>query len=207
MDSKGTPLAKLGCDLPEEEITAELQNGKTRTHIGTFAMRAEAVKAAGYSREYFDCFEDIDFQLRLGEASRVWFIPQVEYEYRLHSTSVTHSQSNTLRQFYDATAVEFQKQRRTSGQDDLQRGCPPPIPQGGDKSGMNAIEHVQGMLMGSAWAEHEAGRKQRALVFGVRSVITQPANLMAWRSLVALAVKPSSKSGKPVVKREPVGKN
>jgi glycosyltransferase involved in cell wall biosynthesis len=194
IDVKSALLADLGRDTDVQEITEELRNGKTRTHIGTFAMRAEAVKASGYSREYFDCFEDIDFQLRLGEACRVGYIAETEYFYRLHSTSVTHSQSNTLREFYDATALEFQQQRRTRGEDDLQRGCPPAIPQKGDKAGMNASEHVQEMLLQSAWTEHQAGHKQRALSFGFRSVMTQPMKLSGWRSLFALLVKPAGRS-------------
>jgi glycosyltransferase involved in cell wall biosynthesis len=191
IDVKGNPLADLGGEEDAQEITEELRDGITRTHIGTFAIRAEAVRAAGCSREYFDCFEDIDFQLRLGETCRVWFVPEIQYQYRLHHTSSIHSTSNTKREFYDFIALEFQKQRRTQGSDDLQRGCPPPVPEVGDKLVMKASEHIQGMLMGSAWAEHRAGRKQQALVKGVRSVIAQPVNLVAWRSLLALAFKPT----------------
>lgn len=194
IDVKSTLLADLGLDSDEVEITEELCNGKTRTHIGTFAMRAEAVAASGHSREYFDCFEDIDFQLRLGEACRVGYLPQTEYYYRLHSTSVTHSQSNTLREFYDATALEFQRQRRTDGEDDLQRGCPPPIPQKDDKSGISTVAHVQGMLIHCAWTAHQEGQKRKSLTYGTRAVMTRPANLEAWRNLFALAVKPTRRT-------------
>lgn len=190
IDTKGSLLAKLSFEQEAAEITAELCTGKTRTHIGTFAFTAEAVRAAGYSREYFDCFEDIDFQLRLGEACRVWYTPTNEYLYRLHQASVTHSQSNTLREFYDRTAVEFQQQRRTSGSDDLQRGFPPAIPQGGDPSGVNAAIHQQAMLVHSAWSAHQAGRKQEALMLGLRSIAIRPFNLTVWRSLLALLLKP-----------------
>ncbi|MBI4783378.1 MAG: glycosyltransferase family 2 protein [Oscillatoriophycideae cyanobacterium NC_groundwater_1537_Pr4_S-0.65um_50_18] len=190
IDVKSALLANLGLDADVQEITEELRSGETRTHIGTFAMRAEAVKASGYSREYFDCFEDIDFQLRLGETCRVGYLCEIEYCYRLHPKSVTHSQSNTLREFYDATALEFQRQRLTTGEDNLQRGCPPPLPRPGDKSGISTASHVQGMLLQSAWAEHQAGRKQKALAFGLRSMMTQPISLSAWRNLFALAVKP-----------------
>ena len=193
IDTKGALLAKLGCGEAAAEITDELQNGKTRTHVCTFAIRAEAVKAAGYSREYFDCFEDIDFQLRIGEACRVGFLPDNEYLYRLHQSSVTHSYSNTLREFYDATALEFQRQRRTLGTDDLQRGCPPPVPQPIDKLGMNAAMHQQEMLMGSAWVEHQAGRKGQALMQGLRSIMVRPGELEVWRNFLALAIKPAGK--------------
>lgn len=187
---KGQPITDLTCGGDGGEITEELRNGETRTHFGTFAVRTEVLRAVGGNREYFQTAEDIDLQLRLGELCRVWFVPDVRYNYRLHETSLTHTQSTIEREFFELTAREFQQQRRTQGSDDLQRGCPPPVPQGGDKSKMKAAEHIQGLLMGSAWLKHKAGNKQQALITGVRSVIAQPSNLTAWRSLVALAVKP-----------------
>ncbi|HEY9698242.1 MAG TPA: glycosyltransferase family A protein [Trichocoleus sp.] len=193
IDTKGGLIADLGCSEPEVEITDELKGGTTRTHICTFAIRAEVVKAAGYSREYFDCFEDIDFQLRIGETCRIWYLPKIDYLYRLHQASVTHSYSSTLREFYDATALEFQRQRFTLGSDDLQRGCPPAVPKPIHKSGMDAAAQQQGMLIGSAWAEHQAGRKGKALMQGWRSVWVRPGNLEIWRNLLALAIKPARK--------------
>jgi hypothetical protein len=211
IDAKGKLLADLEVQGEAQEITEEMRNGVTRTHIGTFAIRAEALRVAGGSREYFDCFEDIDFQLRLGETCRVWFIPETQYYYRLHQSSSIHTTSNIKREFFDFVAHEFRKQRQTQGMDDLQRGCPPAIPEGGDKTAMNAAAHVQDMLMVSAWSEHQAGRKQQALLKGIRSVMAYPIKLEAWRSLLALAVKPVGKEPvkklvKPGAVLEPVGK-
>jgi glycosyltransferase involved in cell wall biosynthesis len=194
IDAKGNRLADLDGNKQPEEITEELRNGVTRTHIGTFAIRTEVVRAAGYSREYFDCFEDIDFQLRLGDVCRVWFEPELEYAYRLHPQSVTHAMSSSKREFYDSIAREFQTQRRLHGRDDLQRGCPPAIPEGVGRTGINAMEQIQGMLMASAWSEHRAGRKRQALMKGIRSVIALPKRLEAWRSLAALALKPTGEN-------------
>jgi glycosyltransferase involved in cell wall biosynthesis len=193
IDSKGNLLADLNSEENAQEITGALCNGITLTHIGTFAIRTEAVRAAGGSREYFDCLEDIDFQLRLGEVCRVWFEPETEYLYRLHQSSVTHATSNTRREFYDAAALMFQKQRKAQGIDDLQRGCPPPVPEDDGEPGINAAEHVQGMLLARAWAEHRAGHKQQALIQGIRSVIALPTKKIAWHSLLALVLKPAGK--------------
>jgi glycosyltransferase involved in cell wall biosynthesis len=192
IDTKGNPLSVLGCEQEAEEITDELCNGKTRTHIGTFAMRTEAIKAAGCSREYFDCLEDIDFQLRLGEACRVWFNPVSEFDYRLHHNSVTHTTGNTKRKFYDAIAVEFQKQRRTRGYDDLQLGCPPPVPDINDTS-MDATEHAMSMLLTSAWSAHGQGNKRQAIVKGFQAVMAKPSNIETWRNLLVLTLKPTSR--------------
>lgn len=193
IDEKGAFLANLALHENAEEITEELQNSKTRTHIGTFAMRAEVVKAAGYSREFFDCFEDVDFQLRLGEACRVCYVPEIMYQYRLLPTSVTHSKSQKLMEFYDAQAFEFQRQRKTRGMDDLQLGNPPAIPTFDDKV-YTVSEHTARMLTSRAWSEHQAGHKIQALSAGLRLVISQPANLTAWRSLVFLLIKPAGRA-------------
>lgn len=193
IDTKGRTITSFYKDEDAQEITEELRNGGTRTHLCTFAIRTEVLQASGGYRQYFHTAEDIDLQLRLGELCRVWYVPDILYNYRLHDTSITHTQSNVEREFFEAIAREFQRQRRTQGSDDLQRDCPPTPPQGGDELAMKTAEHTQGLLIGSAWQEHQAGHKPRALAIGIRSVITQPSNINAWRSLLALAVKPAGK--------------
>ena len=191
IDAKGRLLAKL-TEGDAKEITEELRNGITRTHFCTFAVRAEVLRNVGGVRQYFQTAEDIDLQLRIGELCRVWYVPDIQYHYRLHQTSLTHTQSNVKREFFEFTAREFQKQRRMQGSDDLQRGYPPTPPQDSTKA-MKAAEHVQGMLMGSAWQKHGSGHKLRSLTIGIRSVIAQPSNIVAWRSLLILAIKPAGK--------------
>ncbi len=194
IDVKGRLIVNLKCGENAEEISEELKNGITRTHFCTFACRVEFLRALGGFRPYFKTAEDIDFQLRLGELCRVWYVPEIQYYYRLHDLSITHRQSNVEREFFEFIAREFQRQRHTQGSDELQRGSPPLLPLGVDTSVKTATEHIQGMLMGHAWQEHQAGHKWQALNIGVRSVITRPSNLTAWRSLLALAVKPAGKN-------------
>jgi len=188
IDAKGHLITNFKCGEVAEEITEELRNGITRTHFGTYAVRAEVLRAVGGNRQYFVTAEDIDLQLRIGELCRVWFLPEYMYQYRLHDSSLTHKQSNVEREFFESLAREFQRQRLTQGSDDLQRGCPPVPPKSGTKA-MKSAEHIQGLLMGSAWQQHQAGHKQQAIALGIRSVIAQPGNIVAWRSLLALAVK------------------
>lgn len=191
IDVKGRTIVSFTGE-DSQEITEELRNGNTRTHLCTFAVRAEVLRSTGGCRQYFLTAEDIDLQLRIGELCRVWYLPEVEYNYRLHNNSITHTQSNVEREFFELMAREFQRQRRTQGTDDLQRGCPPTPPrEGRTGSAMNSQEHTQGLLMGIAWQEHQSGHKFQALAIGMRSVITQPSNVIAWRSLLALAVKPA----------------
>jgi glycosyltransferase involved in cell wall biosynthesis len=179
------------------EITQELLNGITRTHLCTFAVRVEVLRASGGCRQYFQTAEDIDLQLRLGEFCRVWYVPDIQYHYRLHDASITHTQSNVEREFFESMAREFQRQRLSQGYDSLQSGYPPIPPQRGAGSSVKAVDHMQDLLIGSAWQKHQAGYKPSALAIGIRSVIVQPSRIHAWRSLLALVVKPTGKGSNP----------
>lgn len=188
IDPKGKLVIQFDCGAVEEEITQELQAGITRTHFCTFAIRTHALQALGGFRDYFASAEDIDLQLRLGDRFRVGYLPQVCYHYRLHSASITHTKSSSEREFFDTTAREFQQQRHLSGKDNLQRGCPPPVPSPG-KSPFTAAEHIQAFLLSRAWQEFRKGQRRQAFVTGMQAALSYPQNLSVWRSLLALWVK------------------
>lgn len=190
IDPRGTQLVSFDDTPIPEEITAELCAGFARTHLCTYAIRAEVLQALGGFRSYFATGEDIDLQLRLGEVCRVWYQPGVYYYYRLHRTSITHTKSSSEREFFDAVAREFQLQRQTSGQDALQRGKPPVPPMASNSRPLSAAQHIQKFLLWRAWYEHRAGQKWQAVTTGMRSVMTMPSNLSTWKSVLALAMKP-----------------
>ncbi|HLL89436.1 MAG TPA: glycosyltransferase family A protein [Tepidisphaeraceae bacterium] len=187
----GRPVADMATGAVAEEITAELRAGRTRTHLGTFLIRSPALRAAGGFRPYFRSAEDLDLQLRLGEAGRVWYDPAPAYAYRLHDASVTHRQATTARRYFEHAAREFQRQRLTSGTDDLQRGTPPPAPDDAAGASSPAADHVQRLLVSASWREHRGGDKRRALATGWRAAAARPTRFGAWKNLVALALKPA----------------
>ncbi|NJO41925.1 MAG: glycosyltransferase family 2 protein [Cyanobacteria bacterium CRU_2_1] len=189
INSRGQQIILFDCGSIAEEVTSELQSGKTRTHFCTFAIRTEALREIGGFRQYFLTGEDVDLQLRLGDICRVWYLPDTYYHYRLHSTSVTHTKSSTEREFFDFVAREFQLQRRSQGVDDIQRGCPPPLPKKHDKAPLSAAQHIQNFLLGRAWQEYQQGQTLQALMTGLRSLLTLPTNVKIWRSLLALSLK------------------
>ena len=189
--AKGRPVSDLNCGATATEITDELRRGVTRTHFCTFLLRADALRATGGFRPWFVTAEDIDVQLRLGQGGRVWYDPALAYAYRLHDESITHTQADVARLFYEAQARRFLQQRVERGEDDLQRGCPPapPAARGGNAAPKSTSEHVQGMLVGESWRQHRSGRKGRSLVTGLRACLARPASFSAWRNLGALALK------------------
>lgn len=195
MDASGRMVTELATGETMQDITGELNAGKTRTSLCTYALRRSSLHIVGGFRPYFSTAEDIDFQLRLGEVAKVMYLPRSCYLYRIHDASITHTQGSDKRVFFDETSRQFQLQRKATGQDDLQRGCPPNPPDvQSDKPGA-AAQQIQGMLIGAAWGEHAAGNKFKAVSFGCRALGQSPCDLGLWRSLVALIVKPVKKDG------------
>lgn len=188
MDERGRVLSRLNTGTEDMEITDELRSGQTRTHLCTFAMRAQLVRDLGGCRPYFVTGEDIDLQLRLGEVTRIWYEATPVYEYRLHGASATHTQADSRRLFFDRVAREFAMQRRETGIDDLQRGTPPPPPLAEGRAQSSAT-HKQGMLIGEAWRQHRSGRKWKAIRTGWRACWVRPADWRTWKSLLALTIK------------------
>ena len=188
VDDRGRLLSSLETGDGDSEITDELREGKTRTHLCTFAIRARALRELGGCRPYFVTAEDLDLQLRLAEVARVWYQARPAYEYRLHGASVTHNQANAQVDFFESMARKFAAQRRETSMDDLQRGCPPAPPPSVGRSLSSAV-HQQGMLLGQAWREHGQGQKWQAIRTGWRACWARPSDLQTWRSLVALLLR------------------
>lgn len=191
IDHDGRPVAAMRCGETFSEITDELKSGRARTHLCTWALRSSlAAKVNGF-REFFASGQDIDFQLRCGEAGRVAFVPQDWYIYRIHNSSIIHTQTRARVHFYEQTAYEMQKQRREFGLDDLQKGMAPPLPAEDHSQPRSARTHIQGQLIGRAWQEHRLGRKGPALRLGVRALAADPLRKDVWRSVLALVFKSS----------------
>jgi glycosyltransferase involved in cell wall biosynthesis len=202
IDAKGCLVLQFSCGALSEEITSELCTGVVRTHFCTYAVRAEALTQLGGFRSYFTTAEDIDFQLRLGEQYRVWYLPINGYQYRVHRHSITHTQSCTQREFFDFIAREFQRQRQTLGEDDLQRGCPPFPPTQNGKAPFSAALHIQGFLLGRAWEEFKEGQFRRALQTGMRAALAAPMNQATWHSVLALCIRAIHQRTEPLLDRK-----
>jgi glycosyltransferase involved in cell wall biosynthesis len=194
LDPRGQVVADLmpECGTEPADIREEMLGGRTRTTLCAFALRAEAARAVGGFREFFETASDLDFQLRLAEQGQIRYLPENTYFYRLHGESITHSQHRERRLFFEATARAFCRQRRDSGRDDLDRGTPPvpPEPPRQAESPPGAAgEHIQGMLLGEAWRQHALGHRRRAALLGYRALLARPLSLGAWKSCAALLLK------------------
>jgi len=193
IDPDGRAVNDHSSDSPAGETTTELQNAGGRSHMGAYLFRTALLRQMGGCREWFITSEDADLQYRLAEIARVWFDPSCAYLYRLHDASITHAQKNTQREFFRNAAVTFQQQRRTTGQDDLQRNRPPAPPPAGDAVGRSTGKQIQNILLGEAWKLHRSGRRWAAMACGWRACMRRPGSFGAWRSLIALTIKPRSR--------------
>lgn len=189
LDTRGQEVTVLNTGDNAADITEDLKNGVTRTSLCTFAIRRSVVEKTGGYRPYFATAEDIDYQLRLSGVSRVMYLPENFYSYRLHDDSITHRQDKQQRAFFEKTARLFQQQRRTTGYDDLDRGHPPVPPAGDFDLPATANDQIVGMLMGRAWLEHGKGRKLNAIRIGIRALLQKPGDFNQWKSFVALILK------------------
>lgn len=188
IDARGRKIALL-CESRDAEITDELRNGLTRTHFGTFLVRREVLRKAGGCRPWFRSAEDIDLQLRIGCATRVYYLASNAYVYRLHENSLTHSTGRHILDWYEEQARRFARQRRDTGSDDLDRCCAPEPPREHNARVGRAADQIQQMLLGSAWREHERGRTWAALLLGCRAIAHRPTIPAVWKSVLALAIK------------------
>jgi glycosyltransferase involved in cell wall biosynthesis len=192
IDSRGRSIAEHFTDHPAAEVTDELLNGIGRSHMCAYLFRTAVLQQIGGCRAWFVTSEDADLQFRLAEVTRIGFDPRVAYQYRLHDSSITHSQKDAQRRFFAEAAAMFLKQRRMRGHDDLQVGQPPEVPSvEGLGVPMSTAQQVQELLLGEAWRLHRRGEKSAALSAGWRAIATRPGKLAAWKSLAALLAKPT----------------
>lgn len=189
VSASGKPVDRKPEHADAGEITDELRAGKGRTHLCTFMVRMSLLRQLNGFRPYFIGTEDNDFQLRLGDVSRVWYEPVPRYVYRLHGESITHTQPTEERKFLERMARQFQLQRQSGRQDDLDLGNPPPVPKGIPAVAEDVDKHLQDVLIGRAWKEHARGKKMDALRIGLSACLKRPIRLETWRSLCALVVK------------------
>jgi GT2 family glycosyltransferase len=192
IDARGRLVMTMRTGDEPAEITEELRAGQTRTHFSTFLTRVDVLRRLGGPRAYFEHAEDVDLQLRIGEACRVGYDPALALRYRIHGASITHSQPDERRKFLDAMTREFQSLRRSGLPDPLQAGTEPPAPprRVANSSPVGASAHIQRLLQGRAWQEHAEGRRGRAVLTGLRAVILRPWIPRAWHTLAALLVRP-----------------
>lgn len=190
MDKSGRLVSAAGNSSSGwQEITHELTQGITRTSWCTFAYRRVIIDSIGGLRPYFETSPDLDFQFRISGRHRVAFDPVNTYFYRLHGESITHTQPNARRIFFEETAREFQRQRLETGIDELEKGHPPSPPFAVSEKPNSVTHQIQGMLIGQSWRFLNDGKFWPAIIYSLRAITSDPLKIGAWRNFLLVALR------------------
>lgn len=196
LDARGRYGVDRIVDDGKSDVTDELRAGVGRSHMCAYLFRTAALRLVSGCREWFVTSEDADLQYRLAEFGRVGYDAFDAYGYRLHDSSITHTQKARQKQWFADVAQQFREQRRTSGADDLMRGKPPVFNDSSDHA--DAVEggrdELLELMIGKSWEHHRAGRRGDAMEVGQRAAKLRPTSFRAWKNLALLALKPARAS-------------
>lgn len=182
-------IAELATNYSAQEVTTDLLEGKSITSFCTWLTRSETIAKTGGAREWFVTAEDIDLMARIASFGRVWHDPRVGYDYTLSPQSITHTQADTMRMFYEKCARDFALQRRDNGTDQLENGFPPELPRIISEAPANLSDQISGHYVAMAWRHHGSGNKRAAISSMFRAILLKPFQLGMWKSLLALLIK------------------
>ena len=188
ISERGDLLSDLNSNKTSSEITMDLLNGEAGTTLCTYVIRAAVSKALSF-RPWFQSAEDVDFQLRLAERGRIFHMSGSYYRYRLNGESITHTMPSVRREFFDRAAFQFAEQRRQSGSDDLDRGCPPNLPPNGPAPVESHYKHQSSILVGDAWARFAREEYGAGLHSLFRAILSTPGRIGIWRQLAIMLAK------------------
>ena len=115
IDSEGLPLFDFVNCWSHEEIEKALFRPELAIIHPSLMVRFDAIESVGGYRTGFPHAEDLDLFLRLGEIGRLSNLPEVLLEYRVHASSVSHS--NAVMQSEAARHAVSEAMRRRGLQD------------------------------------------------------------------------------------------
>ncbi len=190
IDQHDNNLGSFNCGDTQLDITENVKKGYLKSHFGTYAIKKELFNKLGGFRNFFITAEDVDFQLRIVDFTKIMYFPDQWYAYRLHAESITHTQRENTRHKFEEAAKLFQKQRLISGQDDLERGVASPIDEKRDSSNATpARDHAINLAIASSWQLHEQHQKKSALNLLFKIYKKNPTSFNTLKNLILLALK------------------
>lgn len=191
LDKQGNTLARLAAEGDIRDITPDLRSGTVITHLCTWLIRRDALLRSGGARIWFRTAEDVDLQFRLAFEGPVWHVPAPVYGYRLHDSSITHTQHSGRLAFYDNAARSFAKERARTGTDPLDQGHPPTPPDltEPDRKSSLLADQMVGHLISQAWRDHDRGKHRTGFALMLRAVRQAPYARATWKGLAVMAIK------------------
>lgn len=193
IDKKGRNIIQYLRNSESRNIDAEFLQQKTSTHYCTFMTRTEALIAIGGCREFFVTGEDIDLQLRLSSQGKIFFLAKNFYYYRLHNLSITHTQSNSHRQFYESVARKCHQQWLLGRPDSIEQ-CVKMMPDNISNDEPRSSESkIFNQLISESWYWHKHVNKRRAVLQAMKVIKFYPFRYRGWLNVILIIFKSNKK--------------
>ncbi len=189
IDKRNRQLVQYLRGSKSRNIDSEFLQMKTITHYCTFLTRTEYLQVIDGCRSFFVTGEDIDLQLRLSSQGKIFFLAENFYYYRLHNISITHTQSNSHRKFYESVARECHKQRLSGEIDSVDKGVslnPLALP---EDEPMDTKTKIINQLISESWYFHKEKKKSKAFEIALRLIRFYPFEFCSWRNAVLILIK------------------
>ncbi len=178
IDSAGMPIKRFWFPETHEEICRlmEIDNGLWFPTV--MMKRRPAIEVGGF-RHPFVISEDYDLHLRLSEVGRVANLPDLLCFYRQHFASTVNSR-HWQAPGYTKLARTLAQERRTAGQDRLQRGEKVELVFDPPMADKDSVEHLR--LKWGWWALND-GHLDTARKHAVLNTTERPLKRESWRLL------------------------
>lgn len=205
----GEVVLEAGVDrTAARSVSATIRAGRSVPRTVCAIYRTAALREVGGCRPYFRTCEDDDLLMRLAERFDIWEVPDLVYRTRLRPSSITRTTSVAELRWFVAKCREFQRQRLEAGQDDLDRGRPPEVPERFESSRAKPVAwFAQDYLLADAWRYLDGGDSETAWRKCRRALSFAPTRGRAWfqglRLLAVIAAR-AFRTRRPAVTREQV---
>ena len=188
IDNKGRHLVQYLREAASQNIDNYFRKGQTITHFCTFMTKTVELEKLGGCRPFFVTGEDIDLQLRLSELGSIFFLPVNVYFYRLHNFSITHTQPNATREFYEQLARDCHKQRLDGLKDKVDMRSDIIFPQIEDKP-RTSDNKIINQMISESWYWHRKKNKGKAFFSALKIIRFFPLKLNVWRNVILVIFK------------------
>ena len=185
IDAKGRFLTTIESPVADAAIQEALLAGHTALWQTGAMFRREAVERIGGYDKDFDCAQDLDLWLRLGEIGRLGNVPQSLQCYRLHHQAVSETKRDRQHDLCLMACERAWKRRGVRGR--FKEGDP-------WRPGKDRYSRQHCALRYGWWA-FNSGHRRTALNYGVVAVLNRPIDLASWRLLLCAAVKRCPRHG------------
>ncbi|OYX21517.1 MAG: hypothetical protein B7Z04_02805 [Rhodobacterales bacterium 32-66-9] len=166
MDPDGRPIAPMPNPLGHDEIVARMMIGREGISHPTVLFRREVAQSINGYSDRFKHAEDIDFFLRMAEATRVANMPELLLHYRQHPKSIGRTQSEAQAAAHYRAICEAAS--RT--------GAPMPKEIERQAVGDATDDHIRW-----AWWALRSGQMPSARFYARKVLAARPLSLDSWR--------------------------